>query len=489
MVTLIKYGALGGGEKYNINQMWIDGLSTDAKPTATIDGMPIPNGSVFTEVDTGKTYMFDKDNSTWYEVSLGGGGGGGGGFTPTQAQLAAMNSGINSTKVAQIETNENNILTLKGTTDIVDTTYISESTINEYTENAYIDRRNGRVVTNAPNAFNCTDYYVIPTICNRILIKTRLVDDAGLALYDDNKTFIGRYNPKLLKSDTIVNTYEVMPPTNAKYIRSSLYAGSSTIANVRNSFRIGFYYDMRILNDKDEEIVGDITTLNECLPLLSKYWSYAMDKIICIGDSLTQGCYYGNTWTDKPYDGVPIVENYPYMLGRMLRCDVENAGFGGYSASDWWTNKQNTFDFTNYNTAIIWLGTNGGLTDTLDTDCVGDDYTTYANTNTGNYCKIIGKIKQTNPWCKIIIIKIFAAATSGMVTETNRTIGKIATRYGVTMLDNSGLGVTPHPELHDANNIHFSKSGNIYVANKLIMDMGKYFNENPLNCEFGFNAT
>lgn len=31
------------------------------------------------------------------------------GFTPTEQQLAAMNSGIDSTKVAQIETNKNNI--------------------------------------------------------------------------------------------------------------------------------------------------------------------------------------------------------------------------------------------------------------------------------------------------------------------------------------------------------------------------------------------
>lgn len=37
------------------------------------------------------------------------GGGGGGGFTPTTAQLAAMNSGIDSTKVQQISTNESNI--------------------------------------------------------------------------------------------------------------------------------------------------------------------------------------------------------------------------------------------------------------------------------------------------------------------------------------------------------------------------------------------
>lgn len=76
MVTLIKYGALSGGVKYNINQMWICGTGT--KPTTTIDGMPIPNGSVYTEIDTGKNFMFDYDNATWYEVSIGGGGTSGG---------------------------------------------------------------------------------------------------------------------------------------------------------------------------------------------------------------------------------------------------------------------------------------------------------------------------------------------------------------------------------------------------------------------------
>ena len=78
MVTLIKYGTLSGGVKYNVNQMWICG--TGSKPTTTIDGMPIPNGSVYTEVDTGKNFMFDYDNTTWYEVSIGGGGGTSGGI-------------------------------------------------------------------------------------------------------------------------------------------------------------------------------------------------------------------------------------------------------------------------------------------------------------------------------------------------------------------------------------------------------------------------
>ena len=109
MITLIKYGALGGGEKYNANIMYIDGLSTtDTKPTGTFEGMPIPNASVYTEIDTGKQYRYDAAGATWYQ-STAGGGGGGGGFTPTTAQLAAMNSGITSEGVQQISANETNI--------------------------------------------------------------------------------------------------------------------------------------------------------------------------------------------------------------------------------------------------------------------------------------------------------------------------------------------------------------------------------------------
>ena len=42
-------------------------------------------------------------------LKMGEGSGGGGGFTPTDAQLTAMNSGIDSEKVAQIGTNTTNI--------------------------------------------------------------------------------------------------------------------------------------------------------------------------------------------------------------------------------------------------------------------------------------------------------------------------------------------------------------------------------------------
>lgn len=39
------------------------GLSTDEKPT----GATVANGSCFLELDTGKIYFFDADNSQWRE--------------------------------------------------------------------------------------------------------------------------------------------------------------------------------------------------------------------------------------------------------------------------------------------------------------------------------------------------------------------------------------------------------------------------------------
>ena len=46
----------------------IAGLSTDSKPTTEIGKYTIMNGSTFTEMDTGKVYMFSEENHTWYEL-------------------------------------------------------------------------------------------------------------------------------------------------------------------------------------------------------------------------------------------------------------------------------------------------------------------------------------------------------------------------------------------------------------------------------------
>lgn len=211
------------------------------------------------------------------------------------------------------------------------------------------------------------------------------------------------------------------------------------------------------------------------------YWAYALDNIICIGDSLTDGTYMAGDLAWKN-----IEENYPFYLSRMLGTPVENAGVGGYSASDWFINCSDNYDYGRYNAAIIWLGTNNGYTDTLDTDVEPySDYNSYAETETGYYCRIIEKIQQANPNCRIYLMTVFASKDD--VKISNRVIKKIAARYDLQIIDASPLGME-HRELHAGlENPHFGKAGNIAVARHIVTELGKYYSDNPLRCEFGIH--
>lgn len=60
---------------YGDNKVLLDSacLSSDTKPTTGV-----ANGSKCIEMDTGKTYMFNEEDSKWEELPSSGGGGGGG---------------------------------------------------------------------------------------------------------------------------------------------------------------------------------------------------------------------------------------------------------------------------------------------------------------------------------------------------------------------------------------------------------------------------
>ena len=78
-----------------------EGESTDIKP------LDAPVNTEFFELDTGKTYYYDGES--WNEEPPCEGSG----FNPTQTQLDAINSGIDSTKVEQIATNTTDISNIK----------------------------------------------------------------------------------------------------------------------------------------------------------------------------------------------------------------------------------------------------------------------------------------------------------------------------------------------------------------------------------------
>lgn len=176
-----------------------------------------------------------------------------------------------------------------------------------------------------------------------------------------------------------------------------------------------------------------------------------IDTAICIGDSITYGTAEG--------------ESYPGYIDVLRNMTtVENTGVGGYSASDWWENKFSLYDYTDYKLATILLGQNEGLTDTLAEDTASGNYLTYADTNTGNYCKIIEGMMAANPNIKIVIINRYVGGTWDVVTQ-------IAEKYSLpefNLYNNSVWDIlfdkTYYPS---GETVHFNKYGLNAIGNIL----------------------
>lgn len=196
----------------------------------------------------------------------------------------------------------------------------------------------------------------------------------------------------------------------------------------------------------------------------------AFDKVVFIGDSLTRG----STFTSNSTSYVNYY-NYVHFLTELwgIKEPITIAS-GGYTTQDWWNRYQNDLNQENC-LYIVWLGTNGGLTDTVATDCAGNDYTQFADTNTGDYGKIIGKIKSLNN-TKVLLVNIFRTNQG----TTNKAISDIATKYGCQVIDTykdivrSAGYHTAYNGYHD--NIHFNSQGYNLIANLITQQLSKYMN-------------
>jgi hypothetical protein len=219
-------------------------------------------------------------------------------------------------------------------------------------------------------------------------------------------------------------------------------------------------------------------------------YGYAASNILCIGDSLTNGAYYAGEANGLDIaNGTAIAQNYPYYLSRMLHCRTTKAATNGYSASDWYNKYISEYTYAEYDTFIIWLGTNYGCT-AMPTDAeisafVPDSSVTAANANQALYLiKIIQTILAANTSCHIVMCSVFGSKSDK--TVNNDVVSQIAEKYGCQLVDMSDLSYGNHPELHAGiNNPHFGKAGNIYVANRLAMAINDHIASDPLAGEFG----
>ena len=201
----------------------------------------------------------------------------------------------------------------------------------------------------------------------------------------------------------------------------------------------------------------------------------ALSTAICIGDSVTEGVgSIGDYSKVKNY-------SYPTRLAKMTDWTIENGGKAGLTALQWWQQIFPNYDYSQYQLALIELGLNSGLTDTLDTDVVGEDYTQYADTNTGGYCKIIEGVKTQNE--NIIIVLLIS---SNMPSTTSSVIKKIAEKYNLPVIDLTNtnyinLGENKyHPILGNTNidYTHFNALGYIAKAKYVHAGLNDYFINN-----------
>lgn len=168
---------------------------------------------------------------------------------------------------------------------------------------------------------------------------------------------------------------------------------------------------------------NNIVVESEMNASVTDFWADAFSTCICIGDSVTDGVTVGAGSRTEPFP-------YPTRLAKMTGWTIKNAGEAGVTALGWWQSHFSKYDYTHYQVVLIELGYNSGLTDTLDTDCTGADYTAYADTNTGGYCKIIEGIKAANANAYIVPI-----ISPGFSESVANVVKKIATKYSLPVID------------------------------------------------------
>lgn len=209
-----------------------------------------------------------------------------------------------------------------------------------------------------------------------------------------------------------------------------------------------------IYKDEIEQLISSKSSGN----LLAMY-----SNLRFIGDSLTYSQVYTSATESRQ-----ARQTYPQIVSKLSGNIPFNAyAFGGANATTWWNTFNQNLVASDNILNFVYLGTNDGLTDTIDTDCVGDDLTQFANTLTGNYGRILQRIKDLGQ--KAVLIKIYV--TNADVDVTNSVIEKFGQRYGFPVIDAIKYYENCYhyyPDKTGTNGVHYNDLGYSKFANTLI---------------------
>ncbi|MGM8240178.1 SGNH/GDSL hydrolase family protein (plasmid) [Clostridium perfringens] len=211
------------------------------------------------------------------------------------------------------------------------------------------------------------------------------------AFYDENKRYISGSGIAPSETD-LKNPFTT--PSNAKYVRFTIDKEAKTKTCWINK-------ENKIPNDVQEYVLAsNIYTAREKVekpkefnPVDYNGWEISVfNKIVCIGDSLTEGTFNSND------GGYPTYKKYSYPthLTKLTGVETTNLGKGGYTSKRWWDEMQNQ-SFAGHDCAIIQLGVN-------DVAVASQNVTPEL---TKQYLQnIIDKLKRENTGIKIFVAGI-----------------------------------------------------------------------------------
>ena len=338
---------------------------------------------------------------------------------------------------------------------IVDSSTYPEAS---YTPNKFVKYADGTLSNSA--TYSATDYIEIRPNTKIVLrsevpswkLGTQTDDTSGYAFYDADKNFISG-----VQKHYGIQSVELTVPVNAKYIRLTLIS-----TQIINGYKL-YYSDLIGELIKIKNSVTTNENLNRTMGIT--------DNAVFIGDSLTNGAYY--TASGTRYRNF---YNYPYFLKKLMGINsITELAKNGGTAQSLWSQFGSQITATN-SVYFVWIGTNSTFTDTIDTDCAGNDYNDYANTETGCMGKILGKINSLEG-NKIVLINVFRGG--GHPEQTNTMLNKFAQKFDIDLIIDTYNSDIRNVKYHTAYNgyvddTHLNDKGNNYMANLVNIQLDHY---------------
>lgn len=193
----------------------------------------------------------------------------------------------------------------------------------------------------------------------------------------------------------------------------------------------------------------------------------AFDNILAFGDSLT----YSSVYTEGNNSRQARV-TYPAVVARLSGNVATVVASGGADASYMWEHYQDSINPKTNGIAILYLGTNNGLSNTVSTDAAGTNPDAWANNNTGDYCRIVNKMIAQG--YKVLLLRPWVS--SGVLADTIAAINDIAEKFNVAVMD---APATREPKYHlwtngiGQNTVHLNDIGYCVFAERLIAQASK----------------